>query len=191
MEEVGRGRFDPNPSIEWDNELGDVGRGINQLSRSVSSLMDSRLEDEKQRLELEYRMLQSQISPHFIYNTLNSIKWMATIQHAPGVAEMVTALSRLLKSVSKGTRKLVPLEEEFALLEDYFTIQRYRYGGTATLGIAQAGMLDLSTEHAYYMQTAMREPAAAPAPVQEAPKAAPKKAPKKKAAKPKTAKKAA
>jgi len=63
--------------------------------------------------------------------------------------------------------------------------------GTATLGIAQAGMLDLSTEHAYYMQTAMREPAAAPAPVQEAPKAAPKKAPKKKAAKPKTAKKAA
>ena len=133
MEEVGRGRFDPNPSIEWDNELGDVGRGINQLSRSVSSLMDSRLEDEKQRLELEYRMLQSQISPHFIYNTLNSIKWMATIQHAPGVAEMVTALSRLLKSVSKGTRKLVPLEEEFALLEDYFTIQRYRYGGTITL----------------------------------------------------------
>lgn len=63
--------------------------------------------------------------------------------------------------------------------------------GTATLGIAQAGMLDLSTEHAYYMQTAMREPAATPAPVQEAPKAAPKKAAKKKAAKPKTAKKAA
>ena len=63
--------------------------------------------------------------------------------------------------------------------------------GTATLGIAQAGMLDLSTEHAYYMQTAMREPAPAPTPVQETPKAAPKKAAKKKAAKPKTAKKAA
>ena len=63
--------------------------------------------------------------------------------------------------------------------------------GTATLGIAQAGMLDLSTGQAYYMQTAMREPAATPAPVQEAPKAAPKKAAKKKAAKPKTAKKAA
>jgi len=99
----------------------------------VSSLMEKRIEDEQQRLALEYRMLQSQISPHFIYNTLNSIKWMATIQHAPGVAEMVTALSRLLKSVSKGTQKLVPLEEEFALLEDYFTIQRYRYGGTISL----------------------------------------------------------
>lgn len=133
MEEVGRGEFSIDPTIEWDNELGDVGRGINKLSQSVSSLMDSRIEDEKQRLDLEYRMLQNQISPHFIYNTLNSIKWMATIQHAPGVAEMVTALSRLLKSVSKGTRKLVPLEDEFALLEDYFTIQRYRYGGTISL----------------------------------------------------------
>lgn len=95
--------------------------------------MEKRIEDEQQRLALEYQMLQSQISPHFIYNTLNSIKWMATIQHAPGVAEMVTALSRLLKSVSKGTQKLVPLAEEFALLEDYFTIQRYRYGGTISL----------------------------------------------------------
>lgn len=133
MEAVSRGDFSPNPAIEWDHELGDVGRGINKLSHDVSSLMEKRIEDEQQRLALEYRMLQNQINPHFIYNTLNSIKWMATIQHAPGVAEMVTALSRLMKSVSKGNRKLVFLEEEFALLEDYFTIQRYRYGGTITL----------------------------------------------------------
>ncbi len=132
---VSGGDFSEDPSIEWNHELGDVGRGINGLSRSVSSLMEKRLEDEKQRLDLEYRMLQNQISPHFIYNTLNSIKWMATIQHAPGVAEMVTALSRLLKSVSKGTQRLVPLAEEFQLLEDYFTIQRYRYGGTIAMEV--------------------------------------------------------
>jgi len=137
MEAVSRGDFTPNPAIEWDHELGDVGRGINELSRSVSSLMEKRIEDEQQRLALEYKMLQNQVSPHFIYNTLNSIKWMATIQHAPGVAEMVTALSRLLKIVSKGSQKLVPLEEEFALLEDYFTIQRYRYGGTITLELPE------------------------------------------------------
>ena len=80
-------------------------------------------------------MLQNQINPHFIYNTLNSIKWMATIQHAPGIAEMTMALSRLLKSVSKGSERLVPLQEEFALLNDYFTIQQYRYGGTITLDV--------------------------------------------------------
>lgn len=133
IERISQGDFSVNPDIEWDHELGRVGRGINHLSLSVSELMARRVEDEQQRLALEYRMLQNQISPHFIYNTLNSIKWMATIQQAPGVAEMVTALSRLLKNVSKGAQKLTSLQEEFALLEDYFTIQHYRYGGTITL----------------------------------------------------------
>ncbi len=57
------------------------------MSAGVTALMEHRLEDEKQKQDLEYRMLQNQINPHFIYNTLNSIKWMATIQHAPGIAE--------------------------------------------------------------------------------------------------------
>lgn len=133
---ISSGDFSFDPAIEWNNELGDIGRGINSLSASVTALMDHRLEDEKQKQDLEYRMLQNQINPHFIYNTLNSIKWMATIQHAPGIAEMVTALSRLLKSVSKSNERLVPLYEEFALLNDYFTIQQYRYGGTITLDVS-------------------------------------------------------
>lgn len=133
---ISSGDFSFDPAIEWNNELGDIGRGINIMSASVTALMDHRLEDEKQKQDLEYRMLQNQINPHFIYNTLNSIKWMATIQHAPGIAEMVTALSRLLKSVSKSNERLVPLYEEFALLNDYFTIQQYRYGGTITLDVS-------------------------------------------------------
>ena len=133
---ISSGDFSFDPAIEWNNELGDIGRGINSMSASVTALMDHRLEDEKQKQDLEYRMLQNQINPHFIYNTLNSIKWMATIQHAPGIVEMVTALSRLLKSVSKSNERLVPLYEEFALLNDYFTIQQYRYGGTITLDVS-------------------------------------------------------
>ena len=104
LQRIGGGDFSTNPAIEWDNEMGDIGRGINGLSQSVSTLMQKRLDDELQKKDLEYRMLQNQINPHFIYNTLNSIKWMATIQHAPGIAEMTMALSRLLKSVSKGKR---------------------------------------------------------------------------------------
>ncbi len=126
---IGEGDFSNDPSIEWQDELGDVGRGINQLSVNISGLMERRLADQKQKQDLEYRMLQNQVNPHFIYNTLNSVRWMATIQHAPGIAEMVTALSRLLKSVSKGNEKLISLQEELALLNDYFTIQQYRYGG--------------------------------------------------------------
>ncbi|MFD2879599.1 sensor histidine kinase [Paenibacillus rhizoplanae] len=95
--------------------------------------MDSRLADEKQKQELEYRMLQNQINPHFLYNTLNSIKWMATIQNATGIAEMTTSLSRLLRSIAKDNRRLMPLKDELSLLEDYFLIQKYRYGSTVTM----------------------------------------------------------
>ena len=82
-------------------------------------------------------MLQNEVNPHFIYNTLNSIRWMATIQNAPGIAEMVTAFARLTKSISKGTQKLVPLQEELALLNDYFTIQQYRYGGDLEIEVSR------------------------------------------------------
>lgn len=95
--------------------------------------MERRLADEKARQDLEYQMLQSQINPHFLYNSLNSIKWMATIQNAHGIAEMTTSLSHLLKSIAKGQQLLVPLNEELSLVRDYFVIQKYRYGGAVTL----------------------------------------------------------
>lgn len=135
MLQISAGDFSRDISIEWNHELGEIGKGINDLAENVEQLMTTRLEDEKQKKDLEYKVLQSQINPHFIYNTLNSIKWMATIQGASGISEMTTALAKLLKSISKGTSLLVPIREELSLLNDYFTIQSYRYGGTITLEV--------------------------------------------------------
>jgi two-component system sensor histidine kinase YesM len=89
-------------------------------------------------------MLQSQINPHFLYNTLNSIKWMASIQNASGIVEMITALSRLLQTVSRDKRRMVPLKEELKFLDDYFIIQKYRYGDSVTLvkKIEDEGLLE-------------------------------------------------
>ncbi len=133
LDRVASGSFAPNPGIEWDDEFGDIGRGLNNLSKSVSNLMISKVEDEKKRQQLEYKMLQNQINPHFLYNTLNSIKWMATIQNAVGIAEMVTSLARLLKNISKTSNSLVSLGEELSLLDDYFVILQYRYGGAISM----------------------------------------------------------
>lgn len=135
MTKISGGDFSRDVSIEWDNEFGDIGRGINQLSANIQNLMASRLEMEKQKRDYEYQMLQNQINPHFLYNTLASIKWMATVQNAPGIAEMTTALSRLLKDISKGENRFVALSEELSLLMDYYTIMKYRYGGTIRVEI--------------------------------------------------------
>lgn len=130
---IAEGDFSPDPSIEGADEFGTIGTGINQMSSKVVTLMDKKVKDEKQKKDLEYQILQSQINPHFLYNTLNSIKWMATIQNATGIAEMTTALARLMKCVSKGTSARVSLKEELALVNDYFLIQQYRYGGSISL----------------------------------------------------------
>ena len=133
IKKIAKGDFSYDPGIEWENELGDIGRGINKLSRNVNSLMEKRLADEKERQDMEYQLLQNQISPHFLYNALNSIKWMATIQGASGISAMTTSLSHLMKSISKGTKKIIPLHEEIHLVDDYFLIQKYRFGGSITM----------------------------------------------------------
>jgi two-component system sensor histidine kinase YesM len=107
--------------------------GINRQAGELAVLLEERIADEKRARDLEYRMLQNQINPHFLYNTLNSIKWMASIQNASGIAEMTTALSRLLRTLTKDTRKTASLREELALLDDYLVIQKYRYGDSVTV----------------------------------------------------------
>ena len=133
IEGISHGDFSRDPSIEWDHEIGEIGKGINRLSREVVTLMEKRIDDEKQKKDLEYQILQSQINPHFLYNTLNSIKWMAAIQGASGIAEMTTALARLMKNVAKGTSAMICLKEELDLVKDYFLIQQYRYGGSISI----------------------------------------------------------
>ncbi|WP_175494617.1 sensor histidine kinase [Oribacterium sp. WCC10] len=135
LEKIGGGDFSRDESIEWDTELGAIGAGINALSQNVENLMEKKVQDEKKKQELEYQILQSQINPHFLYNTLNTIKWMATIQGSDGIADMSTALSRLLRNISKSKENVIPLSKELDLVKDYFTIMKYRYGGTIEFDI--------------------------------------------------------
>lgn len=133
MRSVAGGDFSRDSSIEYDSEIGDIGRGINELSAQMDGLIKGRISDAKEKQRLEYRILQAQINPHFLNNTLNSIRWMATIQKASGIAEMTTALANLLRHVSKNSGQACTIEEELSLLDDYFVIQNYRYGGTIAL----------------------------------------------------------
>lgn len=133
IRQISNGDFEPDPDIEWDNEIGDIGHLINNLGVNIDELLKNRLKDECEKKDYEYKMLQSQINPHFLYNTLNSIKWMAVVQHADGISEMTTSLSRLLKNISKGRNTLVTIDDELILLQEYFTIEKYRYGGAIDL----------------------------------------------------------
>jgi two-component system sensor histidine kinase YesM len=132
-QEIAAGNFERDPSIEGEDELGVLGRGVNEMAENIRRLLDRVIEDEQEKRRLELEVLQNQVNPHFLYNTLNSVKLMATIQKVDGIREMVTALGRLLMNLSKNTSEKITLSEELALLDDYIYIQNIRYKGKIKL----------------------------------------------------------
>lgn len=121
--------FDPQLEIP-NNELGQVGARLNELGVATQRLLDETIALHDERTEIEMALLQSQVNPHFLYNTLNSIHWMAVMQKNPGIEKTVKSLVNLLKNVSKGVSDRIPLDEELLLLSDYVSIQSVRYMGT-------------------------------------------------------------
>ena len=80
LEVISTGNFSQDFSIETDDEIGKIGKQINAMSSRISELMESRIQGEQEKRDLEIKMLQAQINPHFLYNTLDSIKWIATMR---------------------------------------------------------------------------------------------------------------
>lgn len=124
---ISSGDFSRNPSIESDDEIGMIGKQINEMSGHINDLIETRIQGEKEKKDLEIQMLQAQINPHFLYNTLDSIKWIATMQHNSGIVQVVTALSALLKNMAKGFNEKVTLGQELDFLDNYVTIEKIRY----------------------------------------------------------------
>lgn len=124
---VGEGDFEPNPELESQDELGMIGKAINAMSSQIEELMREQLENEKEKNRLKIKMLQAQINPHFLYNTLDSIKWIAVIQKNSGIVKAVTALSKLLKNMSKGVDEHITLRQELDFVNDYVIIEKLKY----------------------------------------------------------------
>lgn len=108
-------------------EIGEIGHVINNMAGDIEKLLDQSIAITKEKKNYEIAMLQSQVNPHFLYNTLNSIHWMATIQKNTGICKLVDALTSLLKNMARSFSDKVTLEQELNLLEDYITIQSFRY----------------------------------------------------------------
>lgn len=124
---IAEGDFAQNAALEREDEIGEIGRCINTMSGQIEQLMEKKVEDEKEKKNLELQMLQAQINPHFLYNTLDSIKWIAVIQHNSGIVKAVTALSKLLKNMAKGFNEKVTVKEELEFVNDYITLEKLKY----------------------------------------------------------------
>lgn len=127
MRSVESGEFDVEAAVESDNEIGALGKDYNIMIAKIRDLMRQTIADEEAKRKSELKALQSQITPHFLYNTLDSIIWMAEGNRQKDVVRMVAALARLLRlSISKG-EELIPIRDEIEHIRNYLIIQKMRY----------------------------------------------------------------
>lgn len=112
---------------EGEDEVADIGKAFNMLVRHINELMKKQKEMYEQKQRLEMNALQAQINPHFLYNTLDSIRWMAVFQKADNIADTVMSLEDLLRNMAKGVGDKITLREELSLVADYVKLQQVRY----------------------------------------------------------------
>lgn len=109
------------------DEIGMLGRSFNRMLAQIRQLMSLNELRERQKRDAEMRSLQEHIKPHFLYNTLDTIHWMAQRKGVDDVSEMVGALSRLFRiGLSKGN-DFIPLQSEVEHISSYLQIQQTRY----------------------------------------------------------------
>lgn len=127
MKLVEEGNFDINIDVRGEDEVVELSRTFNIMVSRIRELMDQILVEQEAKRKSDLNALQAQINPHFLYNTLDSIVWMAENGKSQDVITMVTALARLFRiSISKG-KDIISVEQELEHARNYMIIQKIRY----------------------------------------------------------------
>jgi two-component system sensor histidine kinase YesM len=109
------------------DEITELGMSFNIMVGKIKELLDAKIEEHENLKKAELRALQAQINPHFLYNTLDAIIWMAEAKRMDQVVELVRVLSRFFRiTLSKG-KDWITVREEIEHVESYLAIQKMRY----------------------------------------------------------------
>jgi two-component system sensor histidine kinase YesM len=127
MKEVEGGKLDVACRVDGSDEISQLGRSFNVMIEEIRNLIEQVYREQRKKREAELKALQEQIKPHFLYNTLDTIRWMAVERGAHDVAELVEALTRLFRiGLSRG-KEMIPLGDEVEHARSYLFIQKTRY----------------------------------------------------------------
>lgn len=110
-----------------DNELGGLADSYNIMIESLNTLFERLLENEKEVQKAEMRVLQEQIKPHFLYNTLETISYMAVQENANQVHNALEVLGNFYRNFLNHGDREIPLRQELKITKDYLALQKLRY----------------------------------------------------------------
>ena len=127
IQSFGVGKLDVRVDETGIGEISSLEQGFNQMAGEIQELMDRSISQEQEKRHMERRLLQAQISPHFLYNTLDSIIWMIQGKQYEGAGKMVSLLARFFRvALSKG-KDIIPLRQEVEHATSYLSIQNIRF----------------------------------------------------------------
>ncbi len=118
---------------ESKDEIGLLRKQFNRMSTRIEDLVEENARMEENKREAEMKMLKYQLNPHFLYNTLNTVKWMAAIKGEEDIVDCLSALGNILQPMYRDTSPFWTLGEEKQYITSYGKVMDYRYGERTTL----------------------------------------------------------
>jgi len=127
MKEAEEGNLAVRFEGRQEDEIGHLGKSFNTMIEEIQKLIDLVYREQQSKREAELKTLQEQIKPHFLYNTLDTIHWMAQDRGANDIVQIVSALTSLFRiALSKG-KEMISLSDELEHVRSYLIIQKLRY----------------------------------------------------------------
>lgn len=127
MRKAEKGQLNVRYKEKRDDEIGMLGASFNKMLKRIKELIHLTELQERKKRDAEFRSLQANINPHFLYNTLDTIQWMARKQKAENIATLIDSLAKFFRiGLSKG-QDVIPLKKELEHVDSYLLIQMTRY----------------------------------------------------------------
>ena len=130
MDKVGNQEFSELKIPYGGNEIKHLTERFNQMSGKIRELILRVREEEAEKNEQRLKVLYMQIGPHFLYNTLNSIKWLAVLNKQDTIRQMIESVMKIMNGVTyESAQDMITIEHELKLLDSYIYIQKVRFMG--------------------------------------------------------------
>ncbi len=126
MKRFRKGDFDTKIEFDRVDEFQQLATGFNKMTTQLKETMEERVAAERKTTQTRIAMMQAQLNPHFLYNTLDTIKWVAKANQVPEIATLSASLAGILRN-SISEEQFCPLAKELKLIENYIDIQRIRF----------------------------------------------------------------
>ena len=132
---ISEGDFSSRTKLSTSDEFSNLAAGMNTMSERIEILLEKSIVEQKQLQKMEHKILQAQIRPHFLYNTLDAIIWAAEADDKASVITLVESLSSFFRiSLSHGI-DFIPIHDEIEHVHNYLIIQQVRYSDVLTYEI--------------------------------------------------------